>query len=263
MRIREIRNVPINYLAIPIKDRWNPIIVLFTNHKIEISGYISVSDSCTQSIDSSLPRALLRYLRNFLNALSSELNIDLCYRLRITFDKEIKDLRSSLYVSISQSLLDHVLKSAGGKIDPVDMVKSLSTIDRLINIKSQYIEALRLAFVLNKSLIFRRIDEYIELKDPIVIAKLNIKKVYKIKDPQNFILQGDLGDLLTKLIGYSIINIAHDLLERKYRDFIEKVNYVNRFWSVIYGLPVTKKHYIYDEWGRVILADLIYEKLDS
>jgi len=262
VRIREVRYIPINLVAIPIKNRWNPVITLFTNYKVSISGNISFSNSCTRTVNSSLPRTLLKYLQNFLDALSNELNIDLCYKLEITFDKEIGDLRSSLYVSISQSLLDYVLKTIGEEMDPVDVVKSLTTIDRSINIKSQYIEALRLASVLNKSLIFRRIDEYIELKEPPLITKLTVRKIYRVKDPQNFVLEGDLGDLLTKLIGYFIISIARDLLEKNYRDFIEKVNYINRFWSLIYGLPITKKHYVYDEWGRVILADIAYNKLD-
>ncbi len=262
MRIHEVRNIPINIISIPLKERWNPVVVLYSKYKIIVRGEINYDYSCMKSLNGSIPRSLARNLRSFLDSLSNELSIDFCYRVAVEVDDEIRNLRSSIYVVVSQILFESLLSKLQEKMDPVDIVKSLSVIDNSINTKSQHIEALRLAYAINRGVIFRRIDEYIELEDPPRILKLKIKRIYRLKEHQNPLVEGDLGDLLTKLVGYMIIDLSRDLLDRRYNIFFEKMNYVNRLWSLIYGLPLTNKHYLYDEWNRVILADILFSNLD-
>lgn len=252
-----MREAPVIFLGVPIPEKQNPVIVLFTNSKIRVSGEIEYNlNKCSDMIRGNVSRGVKEYVGSFISRLSRELDMNACFNINIEVSDNLRHLISSIYVVATHILVEAILGKESMNMDPEDLAKALIVIDRSVDMRSQYIEALRFATALSKSLVFRRGDEFIKIRNPPIIERLDVKKIYRLKMIPDTYLGGELGDLLTKLVGYTLLKASQELIEESYDKFLETARLINRYWSLIHGLPMTNKHYIYDPQNRVALTDV-------
>jgi len=263
MRISlKIDKIPVPVFGVPIPKRINPIIIILTGNKLWIRGeiyYRSFQETfCKRSLERS-NRILMRRIIDFVERLSEEMDAKICFKLDV--DAEGYNLPDiSLYTIITSVISSSLV---GDEIDPIDLQKSLIVIDRSLNIYSDYIEASRFAFAMRRNIAFRRGEETVDLGNDLLINKVNVRRHVKISGVEEDLLEGEIGDLLTKLVGYYILKIIRLLREKP--DNLEnmihhKIKILKKFWEILYNIHSRKYDYIYDEWRGVALSETIFNK---
>lgn len=213
---------------IPIPNRHNPIMFFPTTYEIltdvkvtEETPRISVSGSADPSFAESK-------IREFLDLLSSELDIEFSLKVRVRTSS--KSLREYTYVHATNT----VLELLGGKLDN-DVIEAAWRIDSKIGLPHS-VFGLRFADLIGKPYVWRIGEEYVNIDKPLIAEVMNISEV--VLQPladQPFI------DHLTHLAGSVIIYVFNNLREDK--DVSKFLRLYNALWYILYGVqpPTSEK----------------------
>ncbi|MEM0043426.1 MAG: hypothetical protein QXQ36_05640 [Sulfolobales archaeon] len=256
--LREVYRIPIPIIGVPIPGRNNPIAVINSNNTIDIYGKIGIGRRCDLRIEGGvrIRRDIIRTLIRFFERLSEELGVDMCIRISLSYDT-----REILYLPLYMIITTAVTSRIVGEVDPIDLAKSMIVIDRSLGLNSSHAEGVRFSIAERMSIAFRRGDEIIKLPDPGTLSlTMKLVRHVKLREIPSTLLENEIGDLVTKLVGYTALKSIQSIREGDLDRFMRYLEIERRLWTLLYDMPRSRCYYVYDEWGRAACISISSQK---
>ncbi|MEZ0290442.1 MAG: hypothetical protein ABWJ42_05065 [Sulfolobales archaeon] len=250
---------PLPIIGIPLPERENPIIVLLSENIVRVSGDIFIDSFCKRRVEIKnvrVRRDFAKTLESFIETLSRELGTDICLSISIS-----SDLGEFLYLPLYGIVTHAIVDSLVEEMNPLDLAKALIVIDRSIGLSSTFNESIRFSIAESSSIAFRRGDEYIRLDSERVRVRVSRLRHVKMSEIPRELLEGEIGDLVTKLVGYTILKSIQSIREGDIEKLKRYLDLHNRLWSLIYDTPRGECLYVYDEWSRIACLNISLEQI--
>jgi len=230
------------FAGVPIPGKINPYIVLITPNPV-FSIDVEVEESETTSTTIDGVRLGWRYdiaVKSFVNTLAARLEQPIKASIVIrTSDVITYPPAASIYAATTLAIVKSVVEAAGYELDSHEVLDSASSIDNEAGVGLDYIDGLRKAIMLGKSIVYRHGEEPVEL---FTGTKLELELVGEedIGEEVVEVLGDSLLSALTRLSGLAVLEAVQRLRESR-EDFFRLVQRAdNAVFYLLYGVETPR-----------------------
>ena len=225
------------FAGVPLPGRTNPYIILLTPNPV-VSIDVDVEESKTTSTRIDGVRPGWRYdlaVKSFVDTLSARLEQPIKVNITVKVGESVSyPPAASIYAATTLALVKSIADAAGYELDQREVLDSASSIDTEAGIGLDYIDGLREAMMLGKSIVYRKSEELIELG---IGVRLEFELVGEedIGEEAVEVLKEPLFSALTRLSGLAVVEAVKRLREYEADVFrlVQRVD--NAIFYLLYG----------------------------
>lgn len=212
--LQYIMPLPLIYYGVPLPGKANPYIVLLSKNSGMVIVTISVEEAeKTSSVMIRGAKLGWRYdvaIKSFVDELSARLEQPLRIEIGIGVERLSYPPAASVYAVTTLALVQAISEQGGYELSPQELLQAANDIDQEGGVDLDFVDAMRTALVLKKSIVYRRGEDPVAL-DIGKEIELELVGEEDIGDDITDKLEDPLYSEITRLLGLNVIEVVNRL----------------------------------------------------
>lgn len=224
--------------GVPIPGKSNPYLILVTPNTMVRIGVDVESSSVPQASIGGL-RLGWRFeiaFKSFVDTLSARLEQPMKVRVDLAVEKVAYPPPAPVYAAATLAVIHAVADAGGYSMEPHEVLEAANSIDSEAGVDLDYVDGLRTALTLSKSIVYRRGEEPVELNtngrvEIELVGEEDIGEDYSGRTGENVL------SAVTRLGGISVVEAVALIREGRVEEAFELVRRVdNALFYLLYSV---------------------------